>query len=196
MKTSFLFFPKHICPFSLVAASAGSAPRVASATLLERRSIMGGGVPPIPMDRTNPLNPVAFPSLHRLHVWGGEVGLGAHPGEGNYYPPQRVVPTERSQRTISLSHPLCSMPDEIVKPPAFWHRQKPDARVMNFLSGADIGSPRLHPFTRTWTQSQQDLRRATSYNTDFCVGASKRNPSSTKLPPLERRYRPITPDDW
>jgi len=167
---------------------------------------MGGGVPPIPMDRTNPLSPVAFPSLHRLHMWGGELGLGAHPGEqgcsgahpGEHgYP--RIKATASTQRTVSMAYPLCSLYDEKIQPPAHWHRPRADERVMNFLGGAGSNSPRLHPFSRTFTQPAQDLRRNTSYNTDYCVPAALgplRAASTPKLPPLEARYMPMGVDDW
>ena len=66
-------------------------------------------------------------------------------------------------------------------------------------SGIQANSPRLHPFARTFTQDKQDLRRNTSYNTEFCVPAvlgPMRSASTTKLPPLEPRYMPEGIDAW
>lgn len=113
--------------------------------------------------------PVNLPSQHRLHLWGGTLrGLGQPPP----YPPPRFVPGS-TQCTVTLAHPLCSLPDEIVKAPSVWQRRSPDARVMAHLGGAAEDSPRLRAFDRTCHQPPA-VTRDTSYVTDYCLPVDKR----------------------
>ena len=124
---------------------------------------------------------VASPSLRRLHVWGKQNGLGAHPGA----PPLRYQ-HENQQRTVSLATPLFGRHDELMKPPTLWQRPRPDSAVLSKLSGFGPISPRLRAADRTIFQRPL-VQHDTSFCRDFGRPAELRVTalSSVKLPPIE-----------
>ena len=125
-------------------------------------------------------NTINFPSTRHLQKWGGS-NLGRLAAPQPYLSLQE---TSQTQRTISLSHPLYSRPDEIVSPPSVWQRAAPNTRILAFLGGAGHESPRLRPTDRTVHQPSQDLHRGTSYVTDYCRPATLR---TSALPALPKR---------
>jgi hypothetical protein len=126
-------------------------------------------------------NTVNFPSAHNMHKWGGaNIGRLAAPQI------QSTPITPRTLRSVTLSHPLSSMSDEVIKAPCVYARIPANARIMSLLSGCGDNSPRLSPYDRTRHQRAQDLSRPTCYSLDYCRPASVRSPMRN-LPPLEAR---------
>ena len=137
--------------------------------------------------------PVHFPSSHRIHQWGSASlgGSAALPLPGRASDlrsgPRFGTPCPEgpcTQRTISHKHPLFSKPDEVISPPTVWARPQPYARILKYLGGAGVESPRLGPFDRTVHQRVQDVGRGTSYCLDYCRPAAMR---TYALPPLDKR---------
>ena len=113
--------------------------------------------------------PVNLPSVHRLHLWGQSLNASlGQPRSEN----KKIIPGS-TQCQITLTHPLGSLPDEIVKAPSVWQRRSPDTRVMSHLFGAGTDSPRLRSFDRTQHQPPA-VTRDTSYVTDYCLPVDKR----------------------
>ena len=133
--------------------------------------------------------PIGAPGLRRLQCWGSLNGLGAHPGK--LHPLEmnmpRVPPTARTQRTISLSNPLYSFPDELISAPGLYLKPKPDAIALSYLNGAscNAGAKRLGIWDSTWNQREPSLERDTSYTKSICDPVKVRFPPI--LPPLGKR---------
>ncbi len=127
---------------------------------------------------------VHFPSMRRLHLWGSKTLKG-------YAAPPRVrtprtvdADDDALQRTISLSFPLSSQADNVIKPPSVWSHRLPDQRVMSHLVGVPADSPRLKPYDRTCHQPPTNTARPTVYSVDYCRPATER---TLGLPPIHRR---------
>ena len=62
----------------------------------------------------------------------------------------RVPITPRTLRSVSLSHPLSSLSDEVVKAPNVWAVRRPsNDKIVSMLTGCAENTPRLAPFDRT-----------------------------------------------
>lgn len=133
------------------------------------------------IDLNNTLN---FSSSHYMHKWGG-THIGGLAAPRSIEP--RVPITPRTLRSVSLSHPLSSLSDEVVKAPNVWAVRRPsNDKIVSMLTGCAENTPRLTPFDRTRHQPRQDVTKATSYVMDYCRPASVRS-SMHSLPPLEGR---------
>ena len=115
-----------------------------------------------------------------MHKWGG-THIGGLAAPRSIEP--RVPITPRTLRSVSLSHPLSSLSDEVVKAPNVWAVRRPsNDKIVSMLTGCAENTPRLTPFDRTRHQPRQDVTKATSYVMDYCRPASVRS-SMHSLPP-------------
>lgn len=122
------------------------------------------------VDLNNTMN---FNSAHTMHKWGGaHIGRLAAPQLSG----PRAPPTPRTLRSISLTHPLSSTPDEVINPPNVWRTRTPsNSNIVSMLTNCADNSPRLSPFDRTYHQPRQDMSRATTYVLDYGRPASVRS---------------------
>ena len=122
------------------------------------------------VDLNNTMN---FNSAHNMHKWGGaNIGRLAAPRLSG----PRALPTPRTLRSVTLSHPLSSMPDEVINPPNICRfRQPSNSNILSMLTNCSENSPRLSPFDRTRHQPRQDMARATTYVLDYGRPASVRS---------------------